>query len=191
MESISNVFTYHSVGNEKNNDVEVDLYSFRCLFNQIYIVEVEKHPNQIYIIKYFQKNHRDSKRRYSLLNAPQFWKKNNNAENFLTILNTIKEIIINVYYKSEKNASFGFMGAPTTKELGQNNKSNQNNDGTVSKTTRYNIYVSYVNRYFSPEQFERVDIPTSSCYLLKNTNNIKLTSERVEKFFSKYITDYC
>lgn len=181
---------YTSVGRNTNNNIRVDLYTFKCLFNQHYIAEVEHHKNDIYIIKYFQKNHKDSEQRYTLLNGNTLWGKPENPKNFLTILNTVTQIMIDTYY-DEDNPSFGFMGAPTKKENSYINKSNINPDGTVSKTKRYNIYGLYVRRYFSPSLFEHIEIDSSSCYLLRNLKNNNLTKEKIENFFINYVVDYC
>ena len=186
----TNCFKYCLVGNDTNNGITVHLYSFKCLFNQHYIVEVECHKDSIFIIKYFQKNHKDSKYRYTLLNGKSQWKKPENAKNFLAILNTVTNIIVEIYYKKDK-ASFGFMGAPTKKENNPSiNKDNINEDGTVAKTKRYNIYGLYVRRYFSPKQFEHIDIESSSSYVLRNKDNSNLSNEKIEKFFLNYITDF-
>ena len=186
-----NTLPYTPVGRDQNNGVKVDLYSFKCLFNQHYIVEVEHHKNSIFIIKYFQKNHKDSKHRYTLLNGATLWEKPENAENFLTILNTVTQIMLDTYYK-KTNASFGFMGAPTKREKSAHlNKENINEDGTVSNTKRYNLYGLYVRRYFSPSQFEHIEINSSSCYLLRNINNSNLDKGKVEDFFVNYVENYC
>lgn len=186
----NNKLDYHASGKTKNFDVSVDLYTFKCMFNQQYIVEVEHHRNNIFVIKYFQKNHKDSKMRYSLMNGETLWKKPENAMNFFAILNTVTQIMLDIYFDI-KNASYAFMGAPTKFEISYKNKSNINEDGTIAKTKRYNIYSLYVKRYFSPTLFEHIEIETSSCYLLRNIDNKKITKEKVESFFSNYISDYC
>lgn len=105
-------------------------------------------------------------------------------------MNTINSIMINLYLK-EKVSSFGFMGAPTKKETGHNNRENINSDGTVRETKRYNIYNLYVKRYYSPTDFEHVEIPSSSCYVVKSKLNTQLTKEKIESFFIDYINAYC
>lgn len=183
---------YKPLGKDKNSLVRTDLYSFKCTLNITYIVEIEHHPNDVYIIKFFQKNHRFSKNRYSLLNTEGFLKRNgtNGARNFLIILNTVTSIIITIY-KENKNASFGFIGSPTKREKGKENIENVNPDGTVANTKRYNTYGIYVKRYFSPDTFEHIEIETSSAYLIKNRRNLNLTTDRVESFFEDYIRDHC
>ena len=112
---------YTFVGKSVFNGLTTDLYSFKCLYNSRYIIEVEYHKDSIFIIKFFQKNHINSKKRYSLLNSKltkeNYIKKGSNgSKNFLIILNTIIKIIIRTYSSNEKS-SFGFMGAPTIIEL--------------------------------------------------------------------------
>lgn len=188
---LENTFSCKSVGKENNEVYYTDLYSFKCGFNQAYIVEVECHPNDIYIIKFFQKNHRDSKHRYCLLNRPSIRKGSSGARNFLMILNTVTKTILDTY-SNNKMASFGFMGAPTLKELNpKKNKNRINQDGTVIKTKRFNTYGTYVKRYFNPNKFEHIEIETSSCYFLRNKKNSKLTTKSIETFFTNYIINYC
>lgn len=187
---LGETFDFKSVGKSNINHIQTDLYTFKCLFNLAYILEVEHHPHDIYIIKFFQKNHKDSKNRYNLLNKKSIRKGSSGAKNFLIILNTVIRVILIIYSQNNK-ASFGFMGAPTTKELNKNsNKQNINPDGTVIKTKRFNTYAIYVKRYFSPDKFEHIEIASSSSYLIKSKkSNLNLKS--VEDFFQDYIENYC
>lgn len=193
MSGLGKTFSYTNVGKNHVSSIAVDLYVFKCNFNQKYIIEVECHENDIYIIKFFKKSHRHSKNRYSLLNTKQFLRKNNTtgAKNFLMVLNTIIELILNIY-KDNNMASFGFIGAPTTEELNPSiNDVNINEDGTVAKTKRYNVYGIYVKRYFDPSKFEHIELESSSGYLIKSKENLQLTTPKVEAFFEKYIIEYC
>lgn len=190
---IDNSFGYTHKGKNKIGSILQDIYTFKCSLNISYIIEVEYHENDICIIKFFQKNHRNSNNRYSLLNTKRFLKrhKTTGAKNFLMILNTIIDISIKIYNEND-NTSFGFMGAPTSKELDpKKSRKIINVDGTVVKTKRFNAYSLYVKRYFSPEKFEHIEIPTSSSYLIKSKRNLDLTTEKVESFFENYITNYC
>jgi len=129
--------------------------------------------------------------RYCLVNKKSIRKGSTGAKNFLMILNTITQIIIKTY-TSNQNASFGFMGAPTTKELNPKiTKKKINSDGTVVKTKRYNTYGIFIKRYFDPTVFDHIELKSSSCYLIKKKSNISLTTPNVEKFFSNYIANYC
>lgn len=194
---INNTFSYHRTGTEKHLGINILTYSLKCDLNIHYIIEVEVHPNNIYIIKFSQKNHKDSENRYSLLNTKKFLesKKTNGSKNFLYLLNTLVSISLEIYNNNNK-ACFGFIGSPTKEEKNPNNTSlkynkNINIDGTVSETKRYNIYSIFIKRYFSPEVFEHIEIPTSSSYLLKSKKNITLSHEHIQDFFYNYFENFC
>lgn len=190
---LKNYFDYTHKGKSTVNGILEDIYSFKCLFKITYIVEVENHEYNIFIIKFYQKNHRDSKDRYSLLNTKKFLRqhKTSGAKNFLFILNTILQINIDIYKKNKK-ASFGFMGAPTRIELDPDKTDKIiNDDGTVKDTKRFNTYSIYVKRYFSPNNFEHIEMKSSSCYLIKSKSNDELTTVKIESFFEDYIYNYC
>ena len=190
---LSNYFEYTHKGKKKVRSIIEDIYTFKCSLNVSYIVEVEQHPNDICIVKFYQKNHRLSNNRYSLLNSHEFLKrhKTRGVKNFLMILNTIIKINVDIY-STNNNMSFGFMGAPTLKELNPKTSNRVINvDGTVAMTKRFNTYSIYVKRYFSPEKFEHIEIPTSSSYLVKSRKNLKLTTDKIETFFENYVTEHC
>tara|TARA_R100000306_G_scaffold26063_1_gene29873 strand:- start:10890 stop:11471 length:582 start_codon:yes stop_codon:yes gene_type:complete len=191
--TLGKTFSYTNVGKKPIKSITVDLYVFKCNFNHKYIIEVEHHEDDIYIVKFFKKSHTNSRNRYSLLNKKHFLKKNKTtgARNFLMVLNTIIKLILKIY-EINPMASFGFIGAPTMDELDiDKNESNINEDGTVAKTKRYNVYGLYVKRYFNPSKFEHIELESSSGYLIKNPRNLKLTTPKVESFFENYITEYC
>lgn len=194
---IDNFFPYYKTGTEKHNGITVFTYSLKCNFRIHYIIEVEKHSDSIFIIKFSQKNHRNSENRYSLLNTKRFLESHNSngAKNFLTLLNTIIKIALDIYKKDNK-ACFGFIGSATLAEMNPNNTSIKYNkklniDGTVSETKRYNIYSIFIKRYFSPFTFQHIEIPTSSSYLLKSKENLKVTDKYVQKFFADYFDNFC
>lgn len=194
---INNTFNYYRTGTETFLGVKVLTYSLKCNLNIHYIIEVEEHPENIFIIKFSQKNHKDSENRYSLLNTKKFLesRKTNGSKNFLTLLNTLMKISLEIYKENDK-ACFGFIGSPTLeeknpKETNLKYKKKINIDGTVSETKRYNVYSIFIKRYFSPEKFEHIEIPTSSSYLLKSKKNSILTPLYVKKFFSNYFENFC
>ncbi|ARN78142.1 hypothetical protein BST97_09105 [Nonlabens spongiae] len=176
----------------QKREFEEEIYTFKCSLNISYIVEVEYHYNYICILKFYQKNHRNSKHRYSLLNSRRFLErhKTSGTKNFLMILNTIIEISIGIFKKNDL-FSFGFIGAPTKIELEENSNKTINPDGTVESTKRFNTYSIYVKRYFSPDRFEHIEIVSSSSYLIKSRKNLDLTTTKVEHFFKYYIENHC
>lgn len=183
---------YQSVGKQSHSEFVTHLYSFKCTLNVYYIVEVEKFNNDILIVKFFQKNHRDSDDKYSLTNTSKFLKlhNSNGTRNFLIILHTVTKIIIENHLNND-NYSFGFLGSPTKWEQTPENSINHNADGTIAMTQRYRIYGAYLKRYFSPTTFEHIEFPTSSAYLIKRIKNTSLTTNEIEIFFEEYIREYC
>ena len=163
-----------------------------------YIVEIEHHENSIFIIKFFQKNHRESNNKYYLLNTLKFLKnkKTNGVRNFRKILRTITNLCLNIY-NNNKESCFAFMGAPTIEELKPKKERHkkcqtiQNPDGTIQNSKRYNVYKTFVSNTFSPFDFEHFDIKTSSCYLLKSPHNQKVNKEYTKEFFKNYFENYC
>lgn len=186
---LANHFDFTHKGKKKADKIVEDIFTFKCGFNISYIVEVENHNLNIYIVKFFQKNHRHSDSRYSLVNSKKFLKRHGSSgvKNFLKILNTILCIVVEIY-KRDNKAAFGFMGAPTSLELDPVKSFKKiNEDGTVAKTKRFNTYSIYVKRYFAPDKFEHIEIESSSCYMLKSVYNETLTTNKIESFFENYI----
>ncbi|MBF4472953.1 hypothetical protein [Flavobacterium sp. HJJ] len=104
-----------------------------------------------------------------------------------TLLNTITNICLDIYQKKPK-ASFGFMGAPTSKESNpKKNKKNINPDKTIKNTKRHRIYSLYVKRYFPPTKFNHTVYNESSCYLLNNQANPLLTTELANTYHNHLI----
>jgi hypothetical protein len=162
----------HKGSDTDSNKTPLERYTFKSdIVNQQYIVEVLILDYDIYVAQFYLKNHRLSGKRFNLLLENP---KEKNNKNVLYVLNTITNICLDIY-KKNPNASFGFMGAPTSKESNpKKNKANINPDRTIRNTKRHRIYSLYVKRYFSPEKFTHIVFDQSSCYLLKNNSNLKL-----------------
>lgn len=146
-----------------------DIFTFTNLYKDVIILEVFKYPENVYVIKFFQKKNKLSKNRYSIqysLNEIKNKGYKNGSQNFIRTLDTVLKIGID-YLKKDDIASFGFMGAPKPKEL----EENKQDDGTVHNTTRYSVYKSYSLRYFNPEKFKFIDSKTSSIFFIRNEKN--------------------
>lgn len=172
---------YKIQGNRKNKE-KLELYRFKNDFKDIYIVEVFHYENNVYAVKFYQKNHRDSKKRYNICYKSDFKNelgfKTGNS-NFIKVLNTILAIVIEII-KRDKLASFGFLGAPREDEMNEDlNSNNINEDCTVANTKRYKVYHLYVRKFFNPEDFEYIDSKTSSILLLRNNRNKEVLTEKV------------
>lgn len=166
-------YHYTSKGSDfDSNNTPLERFTFKSdIVNQQYIVEILILEHDIYVAQFYLKNHRLSGKRFNLLLDNPLEKNNRHV---LYVLNTIANICLNIYAKNP-NASFGFMGAPTSKESNpKKNKANINPDRTIKNTKRHRVYSLYVKRYFSPEKFTHIVFNDSSCYLLKNNSNLKL-----------------
>lgn len=152
--------------------IKMDTYTIKAtIVNQTYILEVLHLEHNIYVVQFYLKNHKLSENRFSLLLPSEI--KGNNTHVFY-LLNTIINLCGTIYLK-DNHASFGFMGAPTTKENNyKKNTSNINPDRTVRNTKRFRVYSNFVRRYFSPNDFSHISFKDASCFLLKNNNNNRL-----------------
>lgn len=179
-------YPYTSKGSDTDtNNTPLDRYTFKAeIVNQQYIVEILQLRYNIYVVQFYLKNHRLSGKRFNLLlNNPQ--EKNN--RHVFYVLNTITNICLEIYQKNPK-ASFGFMGAPTSKEANpKKNKENINPDKTIKNTKRHRIYSLYVKRYFPPEKFSHIEFKKSSCYLLKNEANLSLDPNIANNYHNELI----
>ncbi len=179
-------------GVRKLQGVDIDLYSFKCEFNHTYIVEVEKHRNDIYLIQFYLKSHTDSDDKFSLLIPSNSKKKKKGTKNFLIILNTLQDLIFS-YLSRNPKASFGFIGArtlnfnKTRKALRTKELEVENADGTFENTQRFRIYTSYLKRSFSTEYFSHIEVKSISAYLLLNKKS-DLTPNDGFNFFLEYIS---
>lgn len=175
----------HQGSDIDSNNTPLERYSFKShIVNQHYIVEVLFLKYDIYIVQFYLKNHRLSGNRFNLLlKDPQ--EKNN--KNVFFVLNTITNICLEIIKKNSR-ASFGFMGAPTSKETNpKKNKSNINPDKTIKNTKRHRVYSLFVKRYFSPDTFTHIEFNQSSCYLLKNNSNKTLNNTISNEYHNELI----
>jgi hypothetical protein len=159
---------------------QTEIYTFKSdIINQHYIVELIKLDYDIYVIQFFLKNHRLSENRFNLL-LPKG--KGSNKHVFY-LLNTITKIAVEII-EQNPNASFGFMGAATSRENNKKkNAENINPDSTIRNTKRYRVYSKYVLRYFPPNVFTHIEYKNSSCYLLKNNRN-QLSYEFLDEYLN-------
>ena len=100
-------FVMNEKGDADNGILTVKLYRFKSTKSKItYIVRVEIYQNHVYAVKFYTKNSRHSKNKYSLMtntNEPRF------------IIHTCINIMLSIY-KNDKMASFGFIGASSINE---------------------------------------------------------------------------
>jgi hypothetical protein len=169
------------------NGLRTDTYTIKAtIVNQTYILEVLHLEHNIYVLQFYLKSHRHSANRFSLL-LPSEIKRS--SKHVFYLLNTIVNLSRELYLINSI-ASFGFMGAPTTKENNhKKNGQNINPDKTVKNTKRYRIYSLYVRRYFSPDDFTHISFKNSSSFLLMNNKNIYLNSSLATDYLNEIITE--
>lgn len=166
------VYNYTYKGTKNYTNLKVDVYTFKCEFNHIYIVEIEKFERNIYIIQYYLKSHSDSDNRHSLIISKDSKNNKTGAKNFLIVLNTIQDLMFS-YLSRNNKASFGFIGAKSI-SYNKNNALNTkileilNEDGTYNNTQRFRIYRNFIRRYFSTKVFKHIEFKSMSSYLLLN-----------------------
>lgn len=179
-------YSYTHKGSDfDSNNTPLERYTFKAdIINQQYIVELLILKHNIYVAQFYLKTHRLSGKRFNLL---LHYQKATNNKHVLYVLNTITNICLEVHQKNP-NASFGFMGAPTSKETNpKKNRANINPDKTIKNTKRHRIYSLYVKRYFSPEKFTHIVFNESSCYLLKNNSNSELDNSLSNDYHNELI----
>jgi hypothetical protein len=138
------------------NDAKVHLLTFRTSKKRTIIVRVHEHKNEsLYVIKFFDKNHRLSDDKFNLLVADG---------EATAIINT--NIAIMQYFHSKNPyASFAFMGAPTKEEIIENTRMNRH---SAYNTKRFRLYRCIMSLFFNPARFLHIQNLNCSAYLMVN-----------------------
>ena len=138
-----------------------------------YVVLVEKYQYNVYIIKYYAACHTKSKYKYTYLF---------NDEKPARIIRTCIDILLK-YYKEDKDASFGFIGAYSTNKKKNGNKIIE----PPSNTQRYRIYRMLMFNYFGRESFTHATNKKHSAYLIinKKVGKIREFKKKTEAMFTK------
>jgi len=142
-------------------------FSFKSKSRQAYIVEVDEFEEfQLYVVKFYLKAHRYSKRKFQLLT-----KLNEPAGIITTCINIMAH-----FYEKNPYCSFGFIGMNSENE-------------TEYATKRYRVYQKVMCRLFSPVQFLHYEYRPKSAYLLLNRDYAETHSNLmpdIEQFFNKH-----
>jgi len=165
-----------------NNDILVytHIYIFHTKNNSKgkgkdkYVVNVEEYKHDVFILKFYKQNHSDSKNRYSLLTGEFLARK---------IIMTCVNIGIHILSQNP-NASFGFLGMPTLKEI-------QRPANKIYNTKRYRVYEKFATFFFQEENFEHnYDINTSAYFMLsiKKRNIDKEIKQKILNMFVDHYT---
>lgn len=146
----------------------IDIYRFKSIkSNLTYMVRVERYDHNMYAVKFYQKNHRHSDKKYQLLS---------NTFEPRRILYTVMNIMIDIY-KGNPKASFGFIGA------------NCENEDTAN-TKRYRVYNKLVATRVSNEIFKHVEDKRTSAYMLVNRKELEEYPDLIEKIEKSFMELY-
>ena len=137
----------------------VDIYRFKSTkSNLVYLVRVERYEHNMYAVKFYQKNHRLSPKKYQILS---------NTFEARRIIYTCMNVMFHVY-KENPRASFGFIGANCENESQENTK-------------RYRVYNKIVATQVSENIFKHVENMGKSAYMLINRDELKEYPNLVEE----------
>ena len=146
----------------------IDLYRFKSTkSNLTYMVRVERYEHNMHAVKFYQKNHRHSPKKYQLLS---------NTFEPRRILYTVMNIMVEIFHANPK-ASFGFIGA------------NCENEGTEN-TKRYRVYNKLVASKVGEDFFEHVENKRSSAYMLINRKELQEHPNLIEKIEDTFVELY-
>lgn len=138
---------------KKSHLLAIHIYSFRNDRGIFYVANVEEYLHGMHVVKFFLKNHAESKKKYNYLS---------NEGSARRVIYTCVEIGLEIFAKNPF-ASFGFIGSPTIKEL------------TISKlnnSKRFRVYQYFAKFFFSPENFVHSFNQENSSYIILNKKYI-------------------
>jgi hypothetical protein len=161
-----------SAKGQNNTFNKLTIYTFKSKHNIKYIVNVEEYDYEVFIIKFHTKNATYSSRKYSILTEKYDARR---------IIFTCIKIGLEIY-NDNKNASFGFIGAPTLKEIKRVKK--------LENTKRFKVYSNFATFFFSPDNFNHMTNKDYSSYLLINKNKVKIDSDYHQKVISRFTEIY-
>lgn len=151
------------------NTINIALYHFKSTKSHLqYIVRVERYKYDIYAVKFYLKNHTDSKNKYSILT---------NTGEPRRIINTCINIMLSIYEKNIK-ASFGFIGAQGIGEK------------STYCTKRYHFYSKIIATYFSDACFYHKENKEKSAYLLINNKALAANPNLIKQIETFFIEQY-
>lgn len=141
------VLVMHEQGGSYFKSKGTYLYRFKSTKSKItYLVRAEQYSGHAYCIKFYDKNHRHSDDKYSLLT---------NTFEVRTILYTVYHILLDVLQR-DSQASFFFIGASDEHdEIGQ-------------ATRRFGVYRIFTSSVVSEDFFEHFRFNGLSLYILVN-----------------------
>lgn len=169
-------YKYHFVQNlatkgESESILERKLYSFKSTkTNQTYHVIIDRCTHNVYVIKYYLKNHRNSKRKYNILT---------NLNEPRSVIYTCLNILIQEVHYKDNTASFGFVASNSENEDYKNTK-------------RFRVYERFVSTFIGSETFEHYKYIEYSAYVLIPKIAVEKDPNLDSKIFSLFREhDFC
>lgn len=166
-----NGYTFRCSGAKSEGVTRKLIYTFVTDENHKYITELEEHPMDVYVVKFYLKNHCDSDKKYSLTVSNS----HRSVTSAQRVLKTCADICQDLARKNPK-ASFALIAAPKDGEEKYFN-------------TRYRIYKQIIADWFSSDEFLHIHSEPNSGYLLINKSNndpIDVAEKTIERFANVY-----
>lgn len=146
----------------------IDVYRFKSTkSNLTYFINVERYEYNMYVVKFYQKNHKLSSKKYQILS---------NTFEPRRMIYTCMNVMLSVL-EDNPHASFGFIGA--------------NSEGEdTANTKRYRVYNKVVASKISSEQFKHIENVEKSAYMLINREELAKHPDLVERIEESFVDLY-
>ena len=146
----------------------IDIYRFKSTkSNLTYMVRVERYGHNMYAVKFYQKNHRYSNKKYQLLS---------NTYEPRRIIYTVMNIMYDIF-EGNSRASFGFIGANCENE-------------DVENTKRYRVYRRLVATQVSDEHFVHTWNKEKSACMIINRKELEEYPDLIERIENSFVELY-
>lgn len=133
-------------------------YRFKTRLNKVYIVDVEEYQHQIFIIKFYLKNHQDSPKRFNLTTLTKDREGKNHYDNDgWRIISTCLNIMLEIRERHPK-MSGGFIGA---NKIGE----------SKVLTARFRLWRQVALTFFDPDNYTHYPNEAASAYFIQSNLN--------------------
>ena len=152
------------------------LYRFKTRRNKVYLVEIEHYKNDIFVIKFYLKNHQGSDKKFNLTTKTVDNEGNTHFDNDgWRILSTCLRIMLKLR-ADYPLMSGGFIGANLEGE-------------EKSCTKRFKVWSQAALTFFDPEHYNHYSNPEYSTYFIecKKAKNPNLLEEAGKMFTELYV----
>lgn len=145
-----------------------DVYRFKSTkSNLTYFVNVERYDYNMYAVKFYQKNHRHSPRKYQILS---------NTFEPRRMIYTCMNVMLAVLEENPR-ASFGFIGANCEGE-------------DIGNTKRYRVYRKIVATKISDSSFQHIRNKSKSAYMLINRAELEVQPDLIDRIEETFLELY-